>query len=191
MKIRLIVLWLCLVILSCSNELSPNDFKELNHLKAPNGQSTRTLKALKFEELYNGNSRETFKEVMFDYLKSTDEKNISDYFWYSTFLISDSYMVTNDKELALELLQEGKKEIELRLENKELTEEQSQYLAMSRCQVLWASGIYYFNENDLNNGGYYFDLANENPRCIHAFPASTREKNEEIAKKYAEYKKKN
>lgn len=188
MKNILTILLLSLSLVSFSQELTPNDFKELNNIKAEAGKSSRKMKAAKFKQMYNKYDRDVFKKVMFEYLENTSYKDIDDYFWYSVFLTSDYYISTTDKDLGLELLQKGKIEIEDRLKNNDNSEEQELYLSMTRCQVLWSSGIFYFNENDLEKGGQFFDLAYENPDCIHAFPGTTKEEKEEIYKKYAEYK---
>ena len=189
MKYKLFILFICLSSFAFSQEISIEDFKELNNVQAETGKSSRKKKAEKYEELFKSHDQTEFKKTMFEYLKSTDYKNIHDYFWYSMFLMDDYYNSLIDKELTLEILQAGKIEIEKRLENANNTEEQELYLSMTRCQVLWLSGIYYFNDNELNKGGEFFDLAYENPNCIHAFPGTNNAEKEEIYKKYSEYRK--
>ncbi|MGH1384517.1 hypothetical protein [Kordia sp.] len=189
MRNKLIILFLSINTIVLSQELSVTHFKELNNLKAEIGKSSRKLKGAKFEELYQTYDSNVFKKTMFEYLKTTDYKSVDDYFWYSHFFMDDYYNSTINKELALEILQKGKIDIEKRLKKENLSDNEKLYLSMTRCQVLWLSGIYYFNENDLLKGGKFFDLAYENPDCIHAFPGTSKEEKEEIYKKYAEYKK--
>ena len=189
MKNKLIIIFLSINTLVFSQELSVDSFKELNNIKAEIGKSSRKLKGAKFEELYKKYDREVFKKIMFEYLKSTDYKSVADYFWYSHFLMNDYYNPIINKELALEILQKGKTDIEYRLKNEVMSEDENLYFSMTRCQVLWFSGFYYFNINDLQKGGEFFDLAYENPNCIHSFPGTSKEEKEGIYKKYAEYRK--
>lgn len=189
MKNTLIILFLSLNTIVLSQELSINDFKKLNDIKAEIGKSSRKLKGAKFEELYKTYDKDVFKKTMFEYLKTTDYKSANDYFWYSYFFMDDYYNSTINKELALEILQKGKTDIEKRLKKENLSEDENLYFSMTKCQVLWLSGIYYFNKNDLLKGGEFFDLAYENPNCIQAFPGTSKEEQEEIYKKYAEYRK--
>jgi hypothetical protein len=138
--------------------------------------------------MYTKYGRDEFKSVVLAYLKTTDVETSRDYGWYALYFLSDYYNTIIDEELALEVLEQGKKDLENRIETGDYTEDEHLNLFMNRCHVLWVTGVYYFDNDDLEKGGYYFDLANENPDCEWAFPGTTEEHRAELDRKYATYK---
>jgi len=178
------------VFAGCRSKLTVKEFNKINDIKPKPGLSANTQKALELENLYNSYGKETFEKVLFEFLESTDYKNVEDYGWYSSFFMYDDYNSIIDEDLGLKLLEKGLVDINNRLELAS-SEEQTLYLNMARCRVLWLSGFYYFDRNDLEKGGYFFDLANKNPDCEGNFPARSEEETEILLEKYAQYKKNN
>ncbi|WP_299522859.1 hypothetical protein [Winogradskyella sp.] len=186
---KIIILLFCFSTMVNAQELTVDDFKSIENLKAEVGESSGKKKARALEELYlKHNNSDLFQKILLDYLKRTDYEHVNNYFWFALYFMSDYYNDSIDLDFAIKLLTSGKTEIEGRIENKDNTEEQKLYLTMAHCQILWQTGIFYFNMDDLEKGGEFFDKAYENSNCIHAFPAPGKEKKKVIYEKYAKYR---
>lgn len=189
MRHSLSILVLCIYSFASAQSISIQDFKEIDNLKAEAGESLGKKKALKLEALYlTHNNSDEFQKTLLDYLKNTNYKNIDNYFWFSLYFTTHDYNASINLDLALKLLEAGKTEIENRLQNKENAENQTFRLTMAQCQILWQTGVFYFNADALEKGGAFFDKAYENSDCIHAFPGTTKEKKMIIYEKYSKYR---
>lgn len=175
------------VFTACRSKLTVKEFNKINEIKPKPGLSANTQKALELEKLYLSYGKENFEKILFEYLESTDYRNVEDYGWYSSFFMYDDYNSIIDEDLGLKLLEKGLVDINSRLKSA-TEEEQILYLNMARCRVLWLSGIYYFDNDNLEKGGYFFDLAYENSDCEGNWPARTEEETEILFEKYARYK---
>lgn len=149
--------------------------------------------ALEFEKIYNQHhNNPKFEEKLLTFLRSKSYKEIGIYYWISTYLSRPSYTELTDLELSKLILDDGLKEINKRLENEDRTDEEDLYLDMTKCELLWRYGILNFSLQKDEEACKYFDEANsrkEQPSCIDAFPAMTREERESIYKRYAACKK--
>ena len=175
-----------LSLFGCGTHISESNFKKIEGLKGEVGISENQKKADALEILYNSTDRDAFEATLLKYLKTTSAEEAGAYGDYASYFLEDHFTKIHDEELGLRILGQGLEDLDFRIKNSSNEDEQLN-LNMARCRVLWMTGIFYYEQNDLEKGGEYFDLAMQNPDCEWNFPA--RDDRETLFNKYSDYKK--
>lgn len=186
MKSLIVVLASFLTIAS-TGPITVADFKPLEDLKGELGMSANTKKAAAFAKLYHNNDHAEFRAALLEYLAGVNYKHSDNYGWYSFFLEGNYETQIDDVQLAQEVLDSGLVQLPARLHSCTNFED-SMYFSMAHCRVLWMKGIYHFDRDELEEGGYYWDLANKNEDCWANYPGDTEERVNALTAKYEKYK---